>query len=155
MNQIAVIDFDNFHSEDSYKKQKLAQEFLEAIQKHGFAYIKNFGINHDQVNQMFEKSHQFFQASKEIKQSGGKDHANFCGYDEIESEKISSTQPADLKESFNVKRNGTPWPECNFSKNFESVMLDFHARCHSASFQIIKYLALGRQFQSTMLFVLS
>ena len=144
MNDIPVIDFNNFLNGDSQQQQKVSAELLEAIQKYGFVYLKNFGISNDQIENMFNLSKRFFESSIETKLTAKKNHETFCGYSQTEEEKLSNERPGDLKESFMIKQNGTPWPNAEpHLKDFKSTMLEFHESCFKLAHDIIKSLLLG------------
>ena len=141
MNQIPVIDFENFLTGDSDRKLAVAKELTTAVKTYGFAYLKNYGISKETINKMFDTSKNFFDCDLAVKKSVLKDHVTFCGYDEIEKEKLSEDRPPDLKESYMIKQNGTPWP--NDLVKFKKDMLDFHAECYLLAFKLVRGLALG------------
>lgn len=143
MDQIPIIDFGKFSSGDSGQKLLVAKEFTEAIKTYGFAYLKNYGISSEKVQQMFEASKAFFDCNLEIKQSASKNHATNSGYDEMESEKLSNNRPADLKESFMIRKIGTPWPVTDNLPGFKEKMLDYYAECYSLAASLVKAISIG------------
>ncbi len=137
MDHIPIVDLSN------NDKIELAKEFTNAVKSFGFVYLKNFGISNEKISSMFETSKKFFDFDLQVKKTAIKDHSTFCGYDGIESEKLSHDRPGDLKESFMVKQFGTPWPVLNDLDSFKNQLLDFHSECSAVAFKLVKTLAMG------------
>lgn len=105
--QIPIIDFTPFISNDEAGQQAVAQEIYWACHQTGFLYLKNHGIPQAQIQQMFEQSQQLFGLPPEAKQRlAWSDEFSNRGYVGVERERLDPNQPGDLKEAFNIGREG-------------------------------------------------
>ncbi len=142
MEKIPIVDFENYLN--GTQKDQVSKELVEAFKTFGFVYLKNFGISNDRINEMFNTSRGFFDSDLETKLTAKKDHSTFCGYDEIEKEKLSEDRPGDLKESFMIKQTGTPWPKLKNPEQFKAESLEFHSQCFSIALNMVRAISLGK-----------
>jgi isopenicillin N synthase-like dioxygenase len=104
LSQIPVIDFSRFISDDITRLQ-VVEEIYQACSEVGFMYLENFGISHDLIEQVFERSQYFFNLPLEVKQKlAWSDEFSNQGYVGIERERLNLSNPGDLKEAFNISR---------------------------------------------------
>ena len=146
MNKIPIIDFMSYLNGDFDEKLKVSKEILAAIKTYGFVYLKNYGISKSVIENMFNLSKEFFKLPIDVKQLVKKSPVTFCGYDQIEVEKLSTERPGDLKESYMIKQDGTPWPTTDTNSNlinFKETILDFHKKCYELGFDIFRSIMLG------------
>lgn len=158
---IPLIDFSAFHS--SATKLPTAQAILSGFQRAGFIYLRNHGIPRSKIQEAFQQSAKFFSRSEEQKLALGwtTPEAN-RGYsqpgrekttdatDAEEIEKIRAREGVDLKESFEIGREGEPdqpnqWPD-HFDeegKEFKTKMLEFHDLVKELHRQIMRAIAVG------------
>ncbi|WRT66065.1 uncharacterized protein IL334_003017 [Kwoniella shivajii] len=67
VTNLPVIDFDGFEDGNGPRAQEIAEQFYAACRDVGFAYIRNFGMDLELVDEMFGWSKKFFDLSKEVK----------------------------------------------------------------------------------------
>jgi isopenicillin N synthase-like dioxygenase len=142
-NAIPIVDFEGYLNGDTNVKLRVSKELIHAMQSCGFVYLKNFGIKNEEVAEIFKLSKDFFQLPNQLKASVKKSHETFCGYDQIELEKLSEDRTADYKESYMVKQNGTPWPLFGENNLFKEKMLAFHKKCFNLGFSIFTSILSG------------
>lgn len=161
--EIPLIDFSAFKSGDEATKRSTAQAIVSGFQRAGFIYLKNHGISKQDVATTFGESAKFFQRPMEQKLAMGwtTPEAN-RGYSQPGREKTTdlktaaeieakrAEEGADLKESFEIGREGEPkhpnhWPD-NFDENgkvFKDRMLQFHDMCRQLHMQVMRAIAVG------------
>ncbi|CAK1362205.1 unnamed protein product [Cercospora beticola] len=162
--EIPLIDFSAYLSGDTSTKRTTAQAILSGFQKAGFIYLKNHGIPPEQVREAFAQSAKFFARSTEQKLELGwtTPRAN-RGYsqpgrekttdatDPAEIEKIREAEGADLKESFEIGREGeegcpNQWPD-RFGdaegKEFKAFMLEFFDQVKELHVRVMQAIAVG------------
>lgn len=162
--EIPLIDFSAFlTATDEATKRTTAQAILEGFQKAGFIYLKNHGITPAQVKEAFSESAKFFKRPESQKMEMGwtTPEAN-RGYsqpgrekttdatDPNEIEKIREREGVDLKESFEIGREGekdhpNQWPDKfdQEGKKFKEKMLGFHDAVKQLHIQIMRAIAVG------------
>ncbi len=105
LSQIPVIDFSDFKSSHILVRQKIVKEIYQACSEVGFMYLQNFGMSHDLIEQVFNRSKDFFDLPLEVKQKlAWNDEFSNQGYVGIERERLNPNNPGDLKEAFNISR---------------------------------------------------
>lgn len=144
--KIPVIDFKPFVIGDVGKQQQVAQELYNACHELGFVYIKNHGVSQALIEQVFLQSKRFFDLSLEVKhQLAWSSEFSNRGYIGIERERLDPEQPGDLKEAFNVGKEGleatsprpdnpaltqNQWPA---DEDFRRTVLNFFEACTEAA----------------------
>lgn len=145
--QIPVIDFKPFVVGDVGKQQQVAQELYNACHELGFVYIKNHGVSQVLIEQVFLQSKRFFDLPLKVKhQLAWSSEFSNRGYIGIERERLDPKQTGDLKEAFNVGKEGpeatsprpddpaltqNQWP-CG-EEEFRRTVLDFFEACTEAA----------------------
>lgn len=166
--EIPLIDFASFLSEDEATKQTTAQAILEGFQRAGFIYLKNHGIPKDQIKTTFSESARFFtrpeqqkldlgwttpQANRGYSQPGREKTTDST--DPAEIEKIRATAGPDLKESFEIGREGEEglpnhWPDFDEDgKTFKQRMLEFHDAGKNLHKLVMRAIAVGLGIEET------
>ncbi|USW50428.1 Putative oxoglutarate/iron-dependent dioxygenase, non-hem dioxygenase domain-containing protein [Septoria linicola] len=161
--EIPLIDFSAFLQGDALTKRSTAQAILSGFQRAGFIYLKNHGIARDKVQGAFSQSAKFFERSEKQKLDLGwtTPRAN-RGYsqpgrekttdatDPAEIEKIRAAEGADLKESFEIGREGVPdcpnqWPDSldEDGKVFKGEMLEFFELVKGLHIEVMRAIAVG------------
>lgn len=141
MDSIPIVDFNVFLNGTVEDRGRVSKELIEVVKKFGFVYLRNYGISKDLVEKLFTLMKEFFDQSTEQKLAVKKSHETFCGYDALLEEKLTSERPADLKESYMIKQNGTPWP--SDLPQFREFMQMFHMKCYSLAIEILRSFAIG------------
>ncbi len=139
--EIPLVDFEFFLNGDFESRKLVSEKLVTNVKEYGFVYLKNFGITNECISEMFALSEKFFGKPIEYKRSVQKSHETFCGYDGMEEEKLAVDRPGDLKESYMVKRFGTPWP--NDWDDFKEFILSFHTKCYQLALEILRAFAIG------------
>ena len=141
MDSIPIVDFNDFLNGTVEDRGRVSKELIEVVKKFGFVYLRNYGISKDLVEKLFILMKEFFDQSTEQKLAVKKSHETFCGYDALLEEKLTNERPADLKESYMIKQNGTPWP--SDLPQFREFMQMFHMKCYSLAIEILRSFAIG------------
>ena len=139
--KIPIVDFHDYLNGDSENRYRVSKELVQAVKKFGFTYLKNYSISNDLVEELFDYNKQFFNKPIEYKKSVKKSFSSFCGYDALLEEKLTNLRPGDLKESYMIKRDGTPWPKD--WNSFEEFMHDMHSKCYCLALEVLRSLAIG------------
>ncbi len=109
--QIPVVDFRPFVSGNGRARQAVARQIRRACRETGFVYLSHLRIPQALVDQAFAESQRFFNLSPEVKNELAPVHEispQLRGsYFDFEREFINSSNPGDLKEFFEVFRNGS------------------------------------------------
>ena len=138
---LPILDFNGYLNGDSNDQKHVSYELIKAIRTYGFVYLKNFGISNDLIKKLFDFNKQFFDKPIEYKKLVSKSMKTFCGYDGLLEEKLTNSRPGDLKESFMMKQEGTPWP--SDWNDFEEFMHLFHSKSHNLALTILRSFADG------------
>lgn len=168
--EIPLIDFSSFLSTaDEATKRTTAQAILDGFQKAGFIYLRNHGIRSSQIKEAFSESAKFFKRTEEQKLGMGwtTPEAN-RGYsqpgrekttdatDPNEIERIREREGVDLKESFEIGREGeeglpNQWPDKfdEEGKVFKQNMLEFHDTVKQLHMQIMRAIAVALGLEET------
>ncbi|KAI7172470.1 Clavaminate synthase-like protein [Hortaea werneckii] len=160
---IPLIDFSAFTLSDEATKRSTAQAIVNGFQKAGFIYLKNHGISKPDVTTTFSESAKFFErpmdqklamgwttpeANRGYSQPGREKTTDLKSAAEIEAKRAE--EGADLKESFEIGREGEPkhpnhWPDQfdEDGKVFKERMLEFHDRCRKLHMSVMQAIAVG------------
>lgn len=111
---IPIVDFGNFLHGNKEQKKIVSQKIDEAFRNVGFVYLKNHGVNSEEIAECFEWSKKFFSLPLETKllaphPPGGSHHRGYSApyveavsqhiYDDEALQETRKTLP-DYKESF-------------------------------------------------------
>ncbi|KAF9268193.1 Clavaminate synthase-like protein [Marasmius fiardii PR-910] len=159
--RIPVINFANFrNAKSSAKKQKTADEIVDAFKESGFIYVEGHGIPAETISNVFKKSGNFFKLPTEVKEKlAWEDPRSNRGYVQIGRERVTQSKDADeiaqlrakapdYKESMEIGRDWDSewrnmWPTENDAPGFKSTMLNFYRSCHDLHVEMMRSVALG------------
>ena len=138
--EIAIVDFKDFLN--GTNRLNVSVKLIDTIKKHGFVYLRNYGISKDLIEKLFQYNKEFFDKPLEYKQTLKRSFPKtLCGYDALFEEKSNSDKLGDLKEAFIMKRNDAIWP--TDWNDFKEFMLMFHQKCYLLSLEILRSFATG------------
>ncbi|XP_051885032.1 uncharacterized protein LOC127577671 [Pristis pectinata] len=153
---IAVVDFGSFalgKAEPSANEMKrLSTEITRALNEYGFVYLRNTGINEEQVFGTMDICRNFFLLPKDIKQQyvhlKDSEVPNHGWYD-FKTESLNPTQPKDLKESFNVTTFSASdkWPVKDVPE-FTNCLESLFKICAELSIRVLKVIELSLGVES-------
>ncbi|MFN6536072.1 MAG: isopenicillin N synthase family dioxygenase [Nostoc sp. EkiNYC01] len=107
MVTIPVIDLSDFTNGNATTRQAVVKEIYQTCHEIGFMYLQNSGISKDLIEQVFTYNKSFFNKPLEVKQKQAwSDEFSNTGYVSIERERLDPNQPGDLKEAFNISKQG-------------------------------------------------
>ncbi|MBD2413901.1 2OG-Fe(II) oxygenase [Nostoc calcicola FACHB-389] len=107
MVTIPVIDLSAFTNGNATTRQAVVKEIYQACHEIGFMYLQNSGISKDLIEQVFTYNKSFFNKPLEVKEKQAwSDEFSNTGYVAIERERLDPNQPGDLKEAFNISKQG-------------------------------------------------
>jgi isopenicillin N synthase-like dioxygenase len=118
-DQIPKIDLSATFVKDEAARQKAAAEIAAACRNIGFFHVAGHGMEESLVERAFTESKRFFAQPEAAKRKCSK-RPGTNGYEPMETQRLDSESPPDLKESFNfsaLAQPGTPdhvlniWPE--------------------------------------------
>ncbi|NJO75192.1 MAG: isopenicillin N synthase family oxygenase [Leptolyngbyaceae cyanobacterium RM1_406_9] len=156
--EIPVIDFSPFLTNDVEGKQRVAQEIYHACHQVGFLYLTHHGISQGAIAHIFDQTRQFFALPDEEKQAiAWSNETSNRGYVGVERERLDETKPGDLKEAFNVGKEGsakntgteTPalvlnqWPARQ--EEFRQTVIEFFEVCTEAANRVFRAFAIALQ----------
>lgn len=167
--EIPLISFNDFLSGDEPTKLATAKQILSGFQNAGFIYLKDHPIPKSVVQKTFEESARFWKRPLEQKEKmawsspeanrgwtrpGREKTSNSFDFDEIAKQR--ELEGADLKESFEIGREGEEghpnhWPDQfdDEGKQFKTHMLDFFEQCKHMHVQIMRAIAIGLGLEET------
>ncbi|XP_016092480.1 UPF0676 protein C1494.01-like [Sinocyclocheilus grahami] len=154
--EIPVTDFSVYElgktnvSDDNLNK--LSDELRRAFTEVGFVYLKNTGINQDEVDKVMGVSKKFFCLPENMKKPFSR--GNFScdvnhGWVSLEKESLNPRRPGDLKEAFNTTslRTDINWPSEGVD-DFRDAHVSFYLRCKELSLRVIRVMALGLNLEA-------
>ncbi|MBD2613223.1 isopenicillin N synthase family oxygenase [Nostoc punctiforme FACHB-252] len=107
MVTIPVIDLSAFTNGNATTRQGVVKQIYQTCHEIGFMYLQNSEISKDLIEQVFIYSKSFFNLPLEVKQKQAwNDEFNNTGYVAVERERLDPNKPGDLKEAFNVSKQG-------------------------------------------------
>ncbi|XP_018977738.1 2-oxoglutarate-dependent dioxygenase htyE-like isoform X2 [Cyprinus carpio] len=149
--EIPVVDFSVYELKKTSVSvdnlEKLSEELRRAFIEVGFVYLKNTGINQDEVDKVMGVSKKFFCLPESMKKP-------FCrgsfscngnhGWISVETESLNPQRPGDLKEAFNTASlcSDINWPSEGVD-DFRDVQVSFFLRCKELSLRVLRLMALG------------
>ncbi|KAI0005086.1 hypothetical protein BJV74DRAFT_324444 [Russula compacta] len=159
--RIPLIDLSKYlHASSLSEKRKTADEIVNGFKEVGFIYLEGHGIPSGTVDNVFNKSAEFFRLSSSIKDKLAWDdpRAN-RGYVKIGRERVTQSTDAaeitelrnkapDTKETMEIGRDWDDtwknhWPQENDAPRFKQTMLDFFQTCHELHVVVMRAIALG------------
>ncbi len=146
--EIPVIDFELFLKGTTEERKTVSDELIAHVKEYGFVYLKNYGISNELVQEMFKMSKEFFEKPADYKKSVKKSHETFCGYDRLGEESLSTDRPGDLKESYMIKRCGTPWP--SDWPQFKDFILSFHRQVYELGLEVLRSFSIGLDLKENL-----
>jgi isopenicillin N synthase-like dioxygenase len=145
---IPVVDFEPFLKGTREDRTAVSNELIAHMKEYGFVYLKNYGMSNEVVEKMFKMSKEFFQKPVDYKKRVEKSHETFCGYDGMGEESLSVDRPGDLKESYMIKRNGTPWP--SDWPHFKDFVLSFHRKVYELGLEVLRSFTIGLNLKENL-----
>jgi len=106
-DQIPKIDLSATFGDNDTARQKAAAEIGAACRNIGFFYVAGHGIEQSLVERAFAESKRFFAQSDDAKRKCSK-RPGTNGYEPMETQRLDSESPPDLKESFNFSAQAKP-----------------------------------------------
>ncbi|XP_016300286.1 UPF0676 protein C1494.01-like [Sinocyclocheilus anshuiensis] len=132
--------------------KKLSDELRRAFTEVGFVYLKNTGINQDEVDKVMGVSKKFFCLPENMKKPFSR--GNFScdvnhGWVSLEKESLNPRRPGDLKEAFNTTslRKDINWPSEGVN-DFRDAHVSFYLRCKELSLRVLRVMALGLNLEA-------
>ncbi len=131
---IPIIDFAD-------PPETVARQAYEAYTGIGFLYAANLLNDAEGLERTFAEARNFFALPMEDKQAcGWTSEASNRGYTAVEQENLDPTAIGDIKEAYNMGREGderypNPWPEA--LPAFREAMTHFHERCLQMSVTVL------------------
>ncbi len=154
--KIPMVNLRPFVHGDPSQQEQIAQQIYQACHEIGFLYLTNFGIEQSEVDTFFEQVRWFFALPQAIKDSlSWSTHGSNRGYSPLESERLDPNLPGDLKEGFNVGKEGpiidptTAYDHPNLwppeAEVFRERVLSFFGAASTATQHILRAFALALQ----------
>ncbi|KAG9230148.1 hypothetical protein BJ875DRAFT_499390 [Amylocarpus encephaloides] len=157
---IPLVDFSQFQTGTPEQRSSTAKSILHGFQTAGFIYLTNIPIPPATITHAFTTSSNFFSRPQSCKESlGWTTPESNRGYVSHGREKVSTlltkdavaasrTQAPDLKESFEIGREGEAelpnnWPADSAGEEFRKVMLEFHDVCKNLYISVMRAIAVG------------
>ncbi|XP_016301346.1 UPF0676 protein C1494.01-like [Sinocyclocheilus anshuiensis] len=127
--------------------EKISAELRRAFTEVGFVYLKNTGINQDEVDKVMGVSKKFFCLPESMKKPFSRSSFS-CngnhGWVSVETESLNPRRHGDLKEAFNTASlcSDINWPSEGVD-DFRDVQVSFFLRCKELSLRVLRLMALG------------
>ncbi|KAI0268183.1 Clavaminate synthase-like protein [Gloeopeniophorella convolvens] len=159
--RIPLIDFSNYRNATSLsEKRKTADEIVNGFKEVGFVYLQGHGIPSSTVDNVFEKSAEFFRMPAPVKDAlAWEDPRSNRGYVKIGRERVTQSADAaeiaelrskapDTKESMEIGRDWdktwkNQWPQESDAPGFKQTMLSFFQTCHELHTIVMRSIAVG------------
>ncbi|XP_051952990.1 uncharacterized protein si:dkey-10o6.2 [Xyrauchen texanus] len=149
--EISILDFEVYELGKSHvsadKLEKLSTGLRTAFTEMGFVYLKNTGIDQEEVDKVMSISKKFFCLPEDMKRpfSRGNFSCNVNhGWVSVETESLNPRRPGDLKEAFNTTtlRMDINWPSEGVD-DFRAVQSSFFLRCKELSLRVLRVMAIS------------
>lgn len=102
-NKIAHVDYLDYISSDSSKRERFIQEFGDSLNNMGFAIVANHGVSDQEKQALYQVSEEFFKLDDSIKiKYHSSELAGQRGYIPKNIETAKGRSVADLKEFYHV-----------------------------------------------------
>ncbi|KAK9959105.1 hypothetical protein ABG768_011185 [Culter alburnus] len=125
--------------------EKLSDELRKAFTEVGFVYLKNTGINQEEVEKVMSVSKRFFSLPENKKKpfSRGNYTCNVNhGWVSLETESLNPHRPGDLKEAFNTTSLKEDIPSEEVA-DFRDTKVSFFLRCKELALKVLRLMAIG------------
>ncbi|XP_015460500.2 uncharacterized protein si:dkey-10o6.2 [Astyanax mexicanus] len=149
MDTIPVVDFNAYNlgvnNVPDNKLVKLGEEIKAAFTGVGFVYLRNSGIEDNEVTNVMSITEKFFLLPEEKKRpfSRGTFPNGNHGWISLEQESLNPRCPGDLKEAFNVTSlSAKEWPTEGVD-GFHGIQEKFFLRCKELSLRVLRVMAIG------------
>uniref|UniRef100_A0A671Q2J2 Si:dkey-10o6.2 n=1 Tax=Sinocyclocheilus anshuiensis TaxID=1608454 RepID=A0A671Q2J2_9TELE len=145
--EIPVVDFSAYELEKTnisvLNLEKLSDELRKAFTEVGFVYLKNSGINQDEVCHFLLVCYEKFTYRGSFSCNGNH------GWISVETESLNPRCPGDLKEAFNTASlcSDINWPSEGVD-DFRDVHVSFYLRCKELSLRVLRVMALGLNLEA-------
>ncbi|XP_067275123.1 uncharacterized protein [Pseudorasbora parva] len=149
--EIPVLDFNVYElgkaDVPAANLEKLSKELRRAFTEVGFVYLKNTGINQEEVENVMRVSKKFFCLPEDMKKPFSRDSFS-CklhhGWVSVENESLNPCRPGDLKEAYNIAylKADINWPSEGV-EDFRDAQVSFFLRCKELSLRVLRLMALG------------
>ncbi|XP_016092601.1 UPF0676 protein C1494.01-like [Sinocyclocheilus grahami] len=149
--EIPVVDLSVYELEKTNVSvdnlEKISAELRRAFTEVGFVYLKNTGINQDEVDKVMGVSKKFFCLPESMKKPFSRSSFS-CngnhGWVSVETESLNPRRHGDLKEAFNTASlcSDINWPSEGVD-DFRDVQVSFFLRCKELSLRVLRLMALG------------
>ncbi|RCJ34170.1 2OG-Fe(II) oxygenase, partial [Nostoc sp. ATCC 53789] len=125
-------------------RQAVVKQIYQACHEIGFIYLQNSGISKDLIEQVFSYNQSFFKQPLEVKQKlAWSDEFCNTGYVALERERLDPNKPGDLKEAFNVNKEGTV--------RMDASIVAFYESCTKLANTILQIFALALELPEDFL----
>ncbi|RCJ33923.1 2OG-Fe(II) oxygenase, partial [Nostoc sp. ATCC 53789] len=125
-------------------RQAVVKQIYQACHEIGFIYLQNSGISKDLIEQVFSYNQSFFKQPLEVKQKlAWSDEFCNTGYVALERERLDPNKPGDLKEAFNVNKEGTV--------RMDASIVGFYESCTKLANTILQIFALALELPEDFL----
>ncbi|MBL1201224.1 MAG: isopenicillin N synthase family oxygenase [Nostoc sp. GBBB01] len=136
MVTIPVIDLSAFTNGNATTRQGVVKQIYQACHEIGFMYLQNSEISKNLIEQVFIYSKSFFNLPLEVKQKQAwSDEFNNTGYVAVERERLDPNKPGDLKEAFNVSKQG--------AVGVDACVVAFYDSCTELANMVLQTFALA------------
>ncbi|PIL37313.1 hypothetical protein GSI_01006 [Ganoderma sinense ZZ0214-1] len=165
--RIPIIDFSKYrNASNAAEKEQTAKEVVRGFTDVGFIYLSNHGIPQETVQQVFQKSAEFFSMSNEKKTAlAWRDPRANRGFVQVGRERVTQSADAeeikelrekapDYKESMEIGRDWDKtyrnyWPEEQDAPGFKRTMTSFFQTCHDLHVLVMRSIALGLRLEES------
>mmetsp|Transcript_19698 Transcript_19698/g.32297 ORF Transcript_19698/g.32297 Transcript_19698/m.32297 type:complete len:298 (-) Transcript_19698:890-1783(-) len=146
---IPIVDFKSFTDERVSREKMIqtVQSIMTANESIGFMYLTNHGIPADKIERLFTYSKQLFGLKQEVKALYSYDHATNSGYIGYGRELMDPRRAPDLKEAFNFRRKGKPWP--SEMPPLDPIVEEMVNESFSLTKRLLRAFAIGLQMPET------
>ncbi|XP_048025046.1 UPF0676 protein C1494.01 isoform X1 [Megalobrama amblycephala] len=127
--------------------EKLSDDLRKAFTEVGFVYLKNTGINQEEVEKVMSVSKRFFSLPENKKKPFSRGSFSCSvnhGWVSLETECLNPRRPGDLKEAFNTTslREDINWPSEEVA-DFRDTKVSFFLRCKELALKVLRLMAVG------------
>ncbi|WP_392476105.1 isopenicillin N synthase family dioxygenase [Nostoc sp. C110] len=144
MVTIPIIDLSAFTRSNATNRQAVVKQIYQACHEIGFIYLQNSGISKDLIEQVFSYNQSFFKQPLKVKQKlAWSDEFCNTGYVALERERLAPNKPGDLKEAFNVNKEGTV--------GMDACIVAFYDSCTKLANTILQIFALALELPEDFL----